>query len=414
MNSKSHRWLRATASALIGAVAITGCGTRASSSQTSGDLKTDFGVTDRTITLGVMSDFSNVGGPLAKTVYAGNRIWANEVNKAGGICGRQIKLEAQDHKFDTQLANTQYASMKGEVLGLVNLLGSPVIASLLPQLTADHMPTMAGGWSSDLLGHPELAVLGTTYDLDAMNGLQFLIDQGIVIKGDSIGHIYNAGDYGENAAAGAKYAARELGVKWVGEKVDATTTDISAQMAAFKAADVKAILISSYANVTAMVASQAPSLGLDGPLVVNAPGYDPAILKSPAGPVLRERLYVVSSQAPFTGDGHVQQMLATAFPEVAKGVTPTANATGGYAQGKVMGAALEGACKSGDLTRKSVVDHLRTLTNVETGVYPPLTLKDPSKATSTESLILKPADNPGGLTVVKDYFASPLAEKYVN
>ncbi|MEX0427275.1 ABC transporter substrate-binding protein [Nocardioides sp. DS6] len=403
--------------AVLTAVSLAGCGTRSSdagSGSSSGDVKTDFGVTDDTITLGVMSDFSVVYGPLAKTVYAGDQIWADEVNAAGGICGRKIKFDVQDQKMDTQLANTEYAGMKNDVLGLVHLLGSPIISSLLPQIKADHMPTIAVGWSADYLGTPEIAVLGTTYDLDEINGVQHLVDEGKIHKGAAIGHIYMAGDFGENAAEGAKYAAGKLGLTYVGKKVDATATDISAEMSALKAAGVKAILVSTGPKQTAMVASQAPSLGLDVPILVNAPSYDPSLLQSPAAATVLKNLEVVTSMVPYAGDSEGQKKIQEGFAKVAeKGVNPTQHAGYGYAGATVLGEAIKAACEDGDLTRQSVVDHLRELDSVDTdGIYPALDFSDPATPSSTKSVILKAAKNEGGLKQVGDYFASPLQDGY--
>ena len=407
--------IAATSAVVLGTVSLAACGgTRSgSAAESSGDVKTDFGVTEDTITLGVLSDFSVVYGPLAKTVYAGNKIWADEVNEDGGICGRQIKLDVQDQKMDTQLANTQYAAMKSNVLGIVQLLGSPVISSLLPQLKADHMPTMANGWSAGYLGTPELAFIGTSYDLDEINGLQYLVDEGKLKAGDTIGHIYMAGDFGENAAEGAKFAAGKLGLKHVGKKVDSTATDISAEMAALKAANVKAVLVSTGPKQTAMVASQAPSLGLTGPILVNAPSYDPSFLKSPAAEEVLKNLLVVTSQAPYTGDSEAQKRIAAAFPGVADGAAPTHHVMAGYENGKILGAAMEAACEDGDLTRQSVVEHMRELKDFDAdGLFPTQDFTDPAKAGSRESLILKADTNDGGLSLVKDYFASPLQDEY--
>lgn len=403
--------------ALLCTAAMTACSTRApdeSSQASDGEVKTDFGVTDDTITLGVLSDFSVVYGPLAKTVYAGNKIWANEVNAEGGICGREIKLIVKDQKMDTQLANTQYAAMKDDVLAIVHLLGSPVISSLLPQIKADHMPTMANGWSEGYLGTPELAFIGTSYALDEINGVQYLLDEGMVMKGDTIGHIYMAGDFGENAAAGAKFAADELGLEYVGKKVDPTATSISAQMAALKAAKVSAILVSTGPKQTAMVASQAPSMGLDGPILVNAPSYDPSFLSSTVAKEVLDKVLVVSSQAAFTGDLPAQKAIAEAYPDVAEeGLAPTHHVLAGYENGRVLEQAMTAACESGDLTRESVVNHLREIADFDAdGLFPPQDFTDPAQPGSNKSLILKPKDNPGGLIQIKDYFASPLQEKY--
>lgn len=403
--------------AVAGSLALSACSTRdsgGSDGAAGGDVKTDVGVTADTIKLGVLSDFSVVYGPLAKTVYAGDQIWAREVNEAGGICGRKVEFEVQDQKMDTQLANTQYAGMKDKVLGLVHVLGSPVISALLPQIKADRMPTIAVGWSSAYLGTPQLAVLGTTYALDEINGVQHLVDAGKVAKGDAIGHLYMAGDFGENAAEGGKFAAERLGLRWVGKKVDPTATDISAEMAALQAAGVKAILVSTGPKQTAMVASQAPALGLDVPLLVNAPSYDPSLLASPAGPTILKNLEVVTSLEPYAGDSDVQKSIAAAFPKVAeKGVNPTQHVLTGYAGASVLGQALEAACKAGDLTRASVDEQLRKLSSVESGVYPTLDLTDPAAPSSDQSLVLKAAKNDGGLELEKDYFVSPLVADYL-
>lgn len=412
----SQHPLRALAvCAVVGALALTGCSTRSDSDSGASEdgVKTDFGVTDDTITLGVMSDFSVVYGPLAKSVYAGNQIWADEVNEDGGICGRTVEFEVQDQKMDTQLANTQYAGMKDKVLGLVHVLGSPVISSLLPQIQADKMPTMAVGWSADYLGTPELTVLGTTYALDEINGVQHLVDSGKVAEGDAIGHIFMAGDFGENAAAGGEYAAGELGLTWVGKKVDPTATDISAEMSALKAAGVKAILVSTGPKQTAMVAAQAPSLGLDVPILVNAPSYDPSLLASPAGPTILKNLEVVTSVQAFAGESELQKRVQEAFPAVAEdGAAPTQHVLTGYAVGSVMGEAIEAACEEGDLTREAVAGHVRELGEVEIGAYPTLDLTDPAVPASKQSLILKASEVDGGLEVAEDYFSSPLVESF--
>jgi len=404
----------AISAALLTAVSLSGCSTRSSDDAAGeGDVKTDYGVTDDTITLGVLSDFSVVYGPLAKTVYSGNQIWADEVNAAGGICGRQIKLDVQDQKMDTQLANTQYAAMKNDVLGIVQLLGSPVISSLLSQITADHMPTMANGWSAGYLGTPEVAFIGTSYALDEINGLQYLVDEGLVKSGDSIGQIYMAGDFGENAAAGAEFAAGKLGLDYVGKKVDPTATDISAEMAALNAANVSAIVVSTGPKQTAMVASQAPSMGLDGPLLVNAPSYDPSLLDSPVADEVLDNLLVVTSQAAYAGDLPAQKKIVDAYPAVADGTPPTHHVMAGYENGRVLGEAMSAACDDGDLTRQSVVDHLREISDFDAdGLFPNQDFTDPSKPGSNQSLILKADKNDGGLTRVKDYFASPLQDEY--
>jgi ABC-type branched-subunit amino acid transport system substrate-binding protein len=103
-----------------------------------GGVKTDKGVTDTTITLGIMGDntgpFKNLGAGL----NAGNQLWVDEVNAAGGICDRQVALEIVDHGYKADTAKTLYPQLEPKVLGMVQLLGSPVLAALKQNLVDDR------------------------------------------------------------------------------------------------------------------------------------------------------------------------------------------------------------------------------------------------------------------------------------
>ena len=72
----------------------------------------------------------------------------------GGVCDRKVEFVVKDHGYNAQNAVTAYAQIKDEVLALDELLGSPMIAGLLPDLEADQMLTMAASWSSSLLSQP--------------------------------------------------------------------------------------------------------------------------------------------------------------------------------------------------------------------------------------------------------------------
>ena len=87
-----------------------------------------------------------------------------------------------------------------------------------------------------LLGSPYIRTVGATYDIEMINAVDFLLDQKRIATGDKIGHVYFEGDYGENALAGSKYAAKEAGLTVVEQKIKPTDNDMSAQVAALKQA----------------------------------------------------------------------------------------------------------------------------------------------------------------------------------
>src|SRR5438309_1324740 len=109
---------RALAAGAAVIVLTAGCGSGADTA-----VKTGPGVTDSTITLGVLGDLSGSFGTLGKAILQGNQLYVDKLNAAGGICGRKVQLTVSDHGYSTQKAVDLYARMEPNVLGFVQLLG---------------------------------------------------------------------------------------------------------------------------------------------------------------------------------------------------------------------------------------------------------------------------------------------------
>ena len=144
------------------------------------------------------------------------------------------------------------------------------------------MLTIPMAWATGLLGSKSIQVTGTTYDIDMINGVDFLIKEKGIKKGDKIGHLYFEGDYGESALNGSKYAAEKLGLTVVEQKIKATDQDMSAQVAAFKAAGVKAILVSVGPRAVRLAGRASPcAKGMDVPFVGSNSALSPQLLAHP-------------------------------------------------------------------------------------------------------------------------------------
>jgi ABC-type branched-subunit amino acid transport system substrate-binding protein len=139
------------AGALAASLVLAACGSTAdqgAGATGAGGVKTDKGVTDQTITLGIMGDTSGVFKNLGGAINAGNQLWADEINAAGGICDRQIKIEIVDHGYKADTAKTLYPQLEPKVLGMVQLLGSPVLAALKQNLQDDNLTAAPASWSA--------------------------------------------------------------------------------------------------------------------------------------------------------------------------------------------------------------------------------------------------------------------------
>jgi ABC-type branched-subunit amino acid transport system substrate-binding protein len=400
------------------ALALAACGKADDGGDASGEgsVKTGPGTTADTITLGYLPDLSGVFAPNGKSMMEGANLYWDAKNEAGGICGRQVELEIQDTGYDPQKAVAAYQQMSGDVVGLGLVLGSSITSALLPSVEQEGMFLNFAGWTSDILPNENVAIAGTTYDIEAINGVDFLMTEHGVKEGDTIGHLYFEGDYGENALAGSKFAADKHGLKILEQKITPAETDMTGQVAAFRRAGVKAILFSAAPPQAASLAGIAASQNLDVPIVANGPGWTPQLLTTPAADALAANYFVVSSMAPLglEADG-VKEFLDAYEAAYPKG-TPSSNGSlYAYAGAQIADAALTKACENKDLTRQGVLEALRSIDALDTGgtIAGTLDFTDPAQPPSRMIYIAKVSkDAPGGLDPLGEAKTAADAEEF--
>jgi ABC-type branched-subunit amino acid transport system substrate-binding protein len=377
-------------------------------------VETGPGVTDDTITLGVLTDQSGPFAAASAGIAQGRQLFWDARNADGGVCDRTVEFSVNDHAYNAQNATSLYADMQPDVLAFDELLGSPMIDALLPSIDRDEVLTMAVSFSSNLLDSPYVVVTGATYDIEMINALQWLLDDGRIAEGDTVGHIYLEGDYGENALAGAQYAADELGIEVASQKVQPTDEDLTAAVTTLEDAGAGVVLLTTTPPQTASAVSVAQANGLDLTFMGSNPTFSPALLASPAAESLQSSYLAVSSVAPYVSDAAGPTAVREAFAGEFAGETPTQFVLYGYAQGELMAQILEGACDAGQLTRPGLRDAFQSLDDVDTeGLVAPMDFSEPGQPPATEVHILQPdASADGGLTEVEGLFASPLATEF--
>jgi ABC-type branched-subunit amino acid transport system substrate-binding protein len=400
------------------AIGLAACGSKgsndSSSSSGGGSIKGGPGVTASTIKLGVLTDLSGVFAPLAKPLTQANQLFWKQQNAKGGVCKRTVQLVIKDHGYDPQKAVVQYRDMSQSVAALQQLLGSPVTAALLPTLKTDSMLSLLSAWPSSLLSNDNIIVVGTTYDIEMINGLDYLLSKGLIKKGEKIGHLYFEGEYGENGLKGSKYFASKNGMTVVEQKIKATDTDMAGQVAAFKRAGVKAIAVTTAPTQLASVAGIAASQGMTVPIVGNNPTYDPALLKTPAAKVIKANAYISGSIAPWTVDKPQVKQVGDDFTAAYPKSDPKAAVQFGYAQAQVMYEILNQGCKNKDLSRSGLVKAAHQVSGIDTGglISAPLDYTKVGQPSERAVYIAKPADVIGGLRPLPGTFESATAKSY--
>jgi ABC-type branched-subunit amino acid transport system substrate-binding protein len=405
-----------TAVAALSLLAV-GCSSKATETTgSSSGTKTGPGVTADTITLGALTDLSGVFGAQGKIIVQGNQLYIDKINSAGGICDRKIELVVKDHGTDVQKAVSLYAETEPEVLGYVQMLGSPVTSALDTGITDAKTLTVATAWSSTLLKNPDMIVMGNTYDVETVNGVDRLVQEKKLNKGDVLGHIYFEGDYGNSALQGSTYAAKQLGLKLEGIQVKATDTDLTAQVTTLKSRGAKAVVLSVGPRQTASVAGVAASLGYDVPLLANAPAFDPSLLSTSAKPALEKNLSVMTSIAPFSSTDKGPREVAAALPGKFPDTQPNNFVNLGYASALVYAKVLAKACENRDLTREGVNTAFRQLKNVDTGgLTSPLDFSATGRQPSRQTYVTKVDSSvPGGLAAQGAAAESETAKGYTS
>lgn len=388
----------------------------ASTGDDNGDatIETGPGVTDDTITLGVLTDQSGPFAALSTSIAQGRQLFWDARNDDGGVCDRTVEFTTSDHGYNAQNATSLYADIAPDVLAFHELLGSPMIAALLPNIGQDAVPTLAVSWSSNLLDSPYIVIAGTTYDIEMINAVQWLMDEGRLAEGDTVGHIYLEGDYGENALAGTQIAAAELGLEVSAQRVQPTDDDLTAQVTALADAGASVVLLTTTPAQTASAVSVAQANGLGMSFVGSNPTFSPSLLTGPGADALEGTYEVVQSFAPYTSDGEGPAAVRDAFDAEFAGETPTAYVFYGYAQAEVMAQILDTACDNGALTREGMLEAIESLGEIDTdGLVAPLDFSEPGQPAAHEVVIAKPDPNvEGGLSEVEGLFASPLASEF--
>ncbi|MBG0829652.1 ABC transporter substrate-binding protein [Planomonospora sp. ID67723] len=413
------RTSRRVAALAVLALAVTACASEKATggggdAAASGDgVKTGPGVTADKITIGMITDLTGPYASFGKSLTNAQQLYFEQVNQAGGVCGRQIESIVRDHGYDVQKAVAAYTEIGPKSVALAHVVGSPMVNAVKQRIEADQMLTIPQAWATHLLGSKPIQVTGTTYDIDMINAVDYLSKEKGIKSGDKIGHLYFEGDYGETALNGSKFAAEKLGLELVEQKIKATDQDMTAQVAAFKKAGVKAILVSVGPRQTASLVGVALAGGMKVPFMGSNSAYSPQLLPTPAGPALLASFEYVTAGAPMSSELPSIKKLGDDYKAKYPDAAVDSGVSAGYTAAGIVVDALKKACESKDLTRAGVVTAHRSQSTWGEQYGGTMDFTAFDKPASLRSYVVKPdKDALGGASIVKEPFSSDLVKEY--
>nr|MDT0664753.1 ABC transporter substrate-binding protein [Micromonospora sp. DSM 115978] len=283
-----------------------------------------------------------------KDLALGQQLFWEARNAGEKICGTYtVDLEVKDHGYNVQTATTQYSEMSGDILALNLLLGSPMATALSEQVIEDGIVAIPLSWAQSISDNPNYAIVGPTYDVEIINGLDYLLEEGLIAEGAKVGHIFHDSEYGENASVGVKYFAAEHGMTVVDQRVAPTEADLNSRVIALAAESVDVVVLTTTPPQTAAAAGATVAQGLAVPLVGSGPSYAPALVDTPARDVLLDRFYYAGPNAGL--DAEVAAPALDLYRAQNPDGKPANSFATGYADGAVMAQFHEPPCAAGDL-----------------------------------------------------------------
>lgn len=319
-------------------------------------------VTDDTIYLGVLADLTGpFSGNVVDLIDAQLAFWAR-LNEQGGIAGRQVELLIVDTGYSLERHQTLYADLVDRVVMFSHSTGSPHTASIAADLVADDRLAIPvswySGWADPGLGANVLEV-GSNYCLEAMNALSFLAQAHVAQFGElpSIAIATDAGDYGGDSAAGARYAADQLGlaIAFDGDGQIAFGGDLSGVIGGIAASGADYAWLATDPISMSTIVAGALTLGYQGAWSGAMPSFSPRLLDTALGDYLSQAWFLSVLYAPIGADvpgmDDVYTVLAEAFPNR----FPSDGLIKGYLEYEITRQILERAADAGDLTPGGVV-----------------------------------------------------------
>ena len=179
---------------------------------------TDPGISDGEVVFGQSAVFRGPSQELGREMRPGIQAAFYEVNQAGGIHGRKLKLETIDDSYDPQSAihTTQRLIGKVQVFALIGAVGTPTSRVAVPLAYEAGVPFLAPFTGAEFLRDPELAnvlnLRASYYQETEVMVARLTRDLGVT----RVAVLYQDDSYGQNGLEGVRRALTRRGLEPVG------------------------------------------------------------------------------------------------------------------------------------------------------------------------------------------------------
>ncbi|MDR1834331.1 MAG: ABC transporter substrate-binding protein [Fusobacteriaceae bacterium] len=228
------------------------------------------------IYLGVTSPATGYIALYGQSINQGVQLAIDEINAAGGVLGKKIKVDFLDDKGDaTEGANT-YNILKGRgVSAIIGSCTSGVTAGIAAKADADKMIVITPTGTADMLTVGKNYIYRACF-IDSRQGKYAATYAKDILKVKTAGLLYcGADEYSLGLAESFRKEAEALGIKIVASETSATMDDVefSAQLSKIAAANPDLLYTVYYYGQAVLIITQARQAGFEGP-ILGPDGFD--------------------------------------------------------------------------------------------------------------------------------------------
>lgn len=321
------------------------------------------------IVLGMFSTFTGPAAAAGIPARDGVQVWISEVNAAGGINGRKLRLVSYDDAASPQEAISAARKLidQDNVFALICLSGGSTLG-VLPQIVDAKIPAVTCiNATKRLIEPPQDKYVYRIYANEIPQSYAIADYLGGTLKSKRPAIIHTTLDFG---VAGAKYSEEQLQSKYNTMYVAKTPfnvgdQDFTAQLLQIKQANPDALVVHALAADAGRIVRQAKDLGLNVPMVgggaTPTPLLPQAAGEASVGFVAPWVFPVLPDQDTPEVTQYTAKLKQYVYPNGLPPGRPSLYDMTGYIAGQVMGEALKRAGQR--LTRTALLKVLDSLEN---------------------------------------------------
>jgi ABC-type branched-subunit amino acid transport system substrate-binding protein len=269
------------------------------------------GVTDTEVLLGTHQDLSGPIAAIGTYLRDGLLLAADEINAAGGIHGRKIRVQVEDSAFDPKKAvlATQKLINQDRVFAMIAPLGSATVQASMPMILDAGVPLLFAGTPADFTYTPLNRIkfgLAVPYGEQVRAMVKYAVEK---LGKKRFGILYQDDETGLNVLRAAETQLKVHGQSLV-EKTSYKrgAVDLSSQIAKLKEANVDVVVLGTIVRETASARLEARKQGWGVDMIVSQAGLYDAVIKI-AGPAA-EGLYAMAQYLTLSGQEQTPQLQA--------------------------------------------------------------------------------------------------------